>query len=102
MSSVPIIGRGCPSVQWFTRVLARSLGLPELHQDSGETEQQFLLRRLDQIKWCNRHWALAHLERLTPELLELAAMQICDAAANYCQDKGVERDQQRKMMEARR
>ncbi|HLJ39489.1 MAG TPA: hypothetical protein VKT54_13875 [Steroidobacteraceae bacterium] len=93
MSGIAIIGRGCRSDAAFTREIARALGLPELPREPGETDERYLIRRLSQIQWCNRHWAHADLYALSPDLLALAAMQICAAAADYCQDRTAERMQ---------
>lgn len=94
--TVPIIGRGhieALTRESFTRHIAHALGLPTLHQEPPETDEQFLIRRLDQIKFVSRYWSQTRLESLTPGLLNLAAMQICDAAANYAQDRICERAQ---------
>jgi hypothetical protein len=99
--TVPIIGRGCTTAECFTHHIAQYLGYPRLHQEPGETEEQFLVRRLNQLKVYSRHWALATLESLTPELLELAALQICSAAANYAQDKVCEGEHRRRLEQQR-
>jgi hypothetical protein len=91
VSAIPVIGRGCRSDAVFTREIARALGLPELLREPGETDERFLIRRLAQIQWCSRHWAHADLDALSPDLLALAAMQICTAGADYCQDRIAER-----------
>jgi hypothetical protein len=93
MSAVAVIGRGCRSDAFFTQTIAQSLGLPELRRQPGEADERFLVRRLAQIQWCNRHWAHCDLARLSPDLLALAATQICAAAADYCQDRIAERGQ---------
>lgn len=90
MSAIRIIGRGCRSDAVFTVQIAQALELPELHQDPGETDERYLIRRLAQLQWCSRHWAHADLGALSPDLLVLAAMQICSAAADYCQDRTAE------------
>jgi hypothetical protein len=89
--TVPIIGRGCTTAERFTFQLVQCLGYPTLEREPNETDDRFLIRRLNQLKVYSRHWALATLETLTPDLLNLAAMQICDAAANYAQDRNCER-----------
>jgi hypothetical protein len=93
---VPIIGRGNLAAltrESFTSHIAQALGLPRLHQESPETDAQYLIRRLNQIKFVSRYWSLTRLESLTQDLFNLAAMQICDAAANYAQDRNYERAQ---------
>jgi hypothetical protein len=93
---VPIIGRGnfdALTRETFTRHIAQALGLPTLHKEPLESDQQYLIRRLDQIKFVSRHWSMARLDSIAPELFRLAAMQICDAAANYAQDRSCERAQ---------
>jgi hypothetical protein len=99
--TVPIIGRGCTTAECFTHHVAQYLGYPRLHQEPGETEGQFLVRRLNQLKVYSRHWAQASLESLTPDLLALAAMQICDAAANFAQDKVCEGEHRRRLEQQR-
>jgi hypothetical protein len=89
--TVPIIGRGCITDAGFSRTIAQSLGLPTLTALPDETEGAFLVRRLNQIKFVSRYWANTSLESLAPEWLTLAAMQICDAGANYAQDRICER-----------
>jgi hypothetical protein len=88
---VPIIGRGCTTAESFTHHIAEYLRYPTLRRLPDETDGQFLVRRLDQLKVYSRHWSLANLESLTPDLLNLAAIQICSAAANYAQDQVCER-----------
>lgn len=88
---VAIIGRGCTIAESFTHHIATFLGYPRLQRESDETENQFLIRRLNQLKVYSRHWALSNLDSLSPDLLSLAAMQICDAAANFAQDRNCER-----------
>jgi hypothetical protein len=91
-ATIPVIGQGCTTDERFTRMIAHGLGLPELYRAPGETDRQFLIRRLAQLQWINRHWAHARLDLLTPDLLALAAMQICNYAADYCQDRICERN----------
>jgi hypothetical protein len=91
VTEVPIIGRGCRFDASFTHHIARSLGLVELHQEPDESEVQFLVRRLTQIQWVSRHWARSNLQKLDADLLKVAAVQICNAAADYCQDRIAER-----------
>lgn len=87
---VPIIGRGhveAVTRESFTARIAEALELPTLCRGPRESDEQFLICRLNQLKAYNRHWALASLESLTPEMLKLAALQICNAAADHAQDR---------------
>jgi hypothetical protein len=91
---VPIIGRGhveTVSSESFTTHVARALELPALNREPQESEEQYLIRRLNQLKPYNRHWAHATLECLPPDLLKLAALQICNAAADHAQDRACTR-----------
>jgi hypothetical protein len=101
MSTISVIGRECTTEEHFTAMLTQSLGFPEVRRPPGESDERFLIRRLEPLKWCSRHWALAHLDRLPPKLLELAAMQICNAAADYCQDRACERHERERQEAAR-
>ncbi len=87
VSNIPIIGAGGRTDEYFTADIARVLGYPALHRVPGETLEQFLIRRLAQLQLYSRPWANASLECLAPNELELAAMQICNAAANAAQDR---------------
>ena len=94
--TVPIIGRGhleAVTRESFTTHIAQALELPTLHREGQESDEQYLIRRLNQLKRYNRHWAHATLECLPPDLLKLAAMQICNAAADHAQDRMCERVQ---------
>jgi hypothetical protein len=93
------IGRECTTEAFFTEMLARQLGQPGLTRAPGEGDSAWLIRRLDQLKWISRHWINAQLERLSPEELQIAAMQICHTAADYCQDRAVERDYRARQMQ---
>jgi hypothetical protein len=84
---VPIIGRGCFTGESFTARIAEALGYKRPRRGPDETDAQFLIRRLKPLQFYSRHWANADLESLDPALLELAAMQICSAAADTAQDR---------------
>jgi len=86
MSAVAVIGRGCTTNTFFTKEVARGLGLPELHQLPGESEGEYLMRRVKQLQWCSRAWAFCDLAALSPALFALAAQQICYCAADMAQD----------------
>ena len=99
--TVPIIGRGCITAEHFTREIARVLGYPQLQRAPDETDEAFLIRRLEQLKFWSRPWANCRLESLSPDLLRLAAMQICDCAANAAQDRVCEPAHRRKLEQPR-
>lgn len=90
MSQIPIIGRGCTTEPHFTAEICRVLELPHPQRLPEETDQQYLVRRLQVIQWISRQWMKAPLEVLSSEELRVAAMQICNQAADYCQDRNAE------------
>jgi hypothetical protein len=82
-----MIGRDrCRIDSWFLRLCAHGLRLPELDRAADETARAFWLRQLEQLKFCSRPWAFADLTLLTPELFDLAAMQIATCASDMAQD----------------
>ena len=85
------IGQRCTTGEHFTSQLARALRLPELARAPDESDRDWLIRRVDQLKFISRHWSLTDLSPLDDETLALAASQICNACADYCQDKIAER-----------
>jgi hypothetical protein len=88
---IDFIGQPCTTIEAFTSMLARALDLPELTRASGETDREWLIRRVDPLKWTSRNWKETDLSKLDDQELNLAASQICDACADYCQDKIAER-----------
>jgi hypothetical protein len=87
MSKIPIIGRGCRTDEHFTADIARVLGYPTLQRAPDATAEQFLIRRLEPLKFYSRPWANADLTHLTPAELDVAAAQIVNAAADAAQDR---------------
>lgn len=85
------IGQRCTTNEHFTSGLARALDLPTLSRAPEESDRDWLIRRVDQLKWISRHWNETDLSRLDEETLALATSQICNACADYCQDKIAER-----------
>jgi AcrR family transcriptional regulator len=85
------IGQRCTTNEHFTSELARALELPHLIRTPDESDRAWLIRRVDQLKWISRHWHATDLSLLDDEALSLAASQICNACADYCQDKVAER-----------
>lgn len=86
------IGRRCTTDEHFTSELARQLALPALFRLNGEPERDWLIRRVDQLRWASLRWERVDLGKLAPKELEIAAEQICEAAAVYCLTRGAERD----------
>lgn len=85
------IGQRCTTDEAFTSRLVCALDLPALTRTPGESDREWLIRRVDQLKWVSRHWNETDLSLLDDEKLALAASQICSACADYCQDKLAER-----------
>jgi hypothetical protein len=81
------IGQLCTTDEHLTSKLARTLDLPKLTRAPDESDRDWLIRRVDQLKWISRHWNETDLSLLDGETLALAASQICNACADYCQDK---------------
>jgi hypothetical protein len=86
-----IIRPSCVTEEHFTWELNYQLDVPQLSRLPDEDERQFLIRRLKPLQWISRHWSETDLGRLSDRELDIAANQICNAAANYCQDRGTEK-----------
>jgi hypothetical protein len=93
VSRIPLIGRRCTTEPHFTAHICRFLKLEHPQRLPEETDQQYLSRRLQVLQWISRQWMRADLAALSPEELRTAAVQICNQAADYCQDRAAERAQ---------
>lgn len=91
MTTINTIGRGCTYSEVFTSNIYRCLDLAPPVREAEESDEAFLIRRLKPIQWISRRWMRADLEALSPDRLDIAAQQICAAAADYCQDRIAER-----------
>ena len=80
----------CVTEEHFTFELHRNLGLPQVHRLLTDTDRTFLIRWIKPLQCISRQWNRAELERLTDIELDIAANQICHAAADYCQDRGMD------------
>ena len=92
-----MVGRGCVTDDMFTSQLCANLGLPHPERGPGEPEPAYLIRRLDALKWVSRQWAHARLEELPVDELHVAAIQICNQAADYAQDLSTHRSERMRL-----
>jgi hypothetical protein len=65
------IGQHCRTDEHFTCKLARALDLPKLTRAPDESDRDWLIRRVDQLKWISRHWNETDLSLLDGETLAL-------------------------------
>ncbi|MHB1872824.1 MAG: hypothetical protein ACYCT1_18515 [Steroidobacteraceae bacterium] len=91
MAEFEFVGQRCTTNEHYTSMLARELGLPELARGPDESDREWLIRRVDQLKWISIQWHEQDLSLLDDEALGRAASQICSACADYCQNKVAER-----------
>jgi hypothetical protein len=91
MTSTPHVGQLSTTNENFTRMLCEKLKWPVPVRKPGETDDTFLARRVEHLKVYSPQWASVDLTKLSHDELELAASQICNAAADYGQTQIAER-----------
>ena len=91
MPSTPQVGQRCTTNESFTRMLCEKFKWPVPEREPGETDDAFLGRRVEHLKVYCPQWASVDLTKLSHDELELAASQICNAAADYGQTQIAER-----------
>ena len=70
---------------------------PVPNREPGETDDTFLARRVQHLKVYSPQWATVDLTKLSHDELELAASQICNAAADNSQSYVAERVARKKL-----